>query len=136
MSAPAGEQARIDLELARRAGGSDPFAAAVRATRMPMLITDPRRPDNLIVFIDGAFCRLTGYAREEILGRDCRFLQGPETNREHVARVREAMERRVPIEIELLNHRKDGEVFWNRLLVSPVFDDSGERACFFASQFD
>ena len=130
------EHDRIDAELHRVAKSSDPFAAAVRATRMPMLITDPSRPDNPIVFVNDAFSKLTGYARAEILGRNCRFLQGPETDRADVARIRDAIERRVPIEIDLLNHKKDGEVFWNRLLISPVFDEDGRLTYFFASQFD
>jgi len=100
-----------------------------------MLITDPRQPDNPIVFVNNAFGRLTGYSREETLGHNCRFLQGPGTNAEDVARVRDAIERRVPIEIDLLNYRRDGSTFWNRLLISPVFDD-GELTFFFASQFD
>ncbi|MER2195058.1 PAS domain S-box protein [Methylobacterium brachiatum] len=116
--------------------GSDPFAAAVRATRMPMVITDPRLPDNPIVYVNDAFVRLTGYAREEIIGRNCRFLQGPETSLKDVARVRDAIERRVTIEIDLKNRRKDGTVFWNRLLVSPVFASDGELTYFFASQYD
>lgn len=57
------DQARIEAELAGIDGGTDPFPAAVRATRMPMVITNPRRPDNPIVFVNDAFCRLTGYAR-------------------------------------------------------------------------
>ncbi|MEH3148627.1 MAG: PAS domain-containing protein [Methylobacterium frigidaeris] len=130
------EQTRIGAELTRVAPSSDPFAAAVRATRMPMLITDPNQPDNPIVFVNTAFSRLTGYAHGEILGRNCRFLQGPETNRQDVARIRDAVERRMPVEIELLNHKKNGEVFWNRLLISPVFDDDGHLTYFFASQFD
>lgn len=60
-------------------GRGDPFAAAVRATRMPMVVTDPAQPDNPIVFCNVAFQMLTGYAREEIIGRNCRFLQGPKT---------------------------------------------------------
>ena len=90
-----------------------------------MLITDPNKPDNPIVFSNDAFSRLTGYAREEILGRNCRFLQGPRTNPEAVSKIRDAIERHIPIEIELQNHKKDGEVFWNRVLISPVFDESG-----------
>jgi len=129
------EDQRIDTEIHRSIGGSDPFAAAVRATRMPMLITDPRQPDNPIVFVNDAFGRLTGYTRAETLGRNCRFLQGPGTRSEDVARLRDAMERCVPIEIELLNYRKDGSVFWNRLLISPVFDE-GRLTYFFASQYD
>ncbi|CAN7620838.1 PAS domain-containing protein [Devosia sp. LjRoot3] len=120
----------------RLAGGSDPFAAAVRATRMPMLITDPRQEDNPIVFVNDAFFRLTGYSRSETLGRNCRFLQGPGTNSVDVGRIRNSIERRVPIELELLNYRKDGSTFWNRLLISPVFNDDGQLTFFFASQFD
>jgi len=96
----------ITAELTRSDASSDPFAAAVRATRMPMIVTDPNRPDNPIVFANAAFTKLTGYANEEILGRNCRFLQGPETNRYDVARIRDAIERREPIELELLNHKK------------------------------
>nr|WP_137830220.1 HWE histidine kinase domain-containing protein [Methylobacterium sp. L1A1] len=130
------ERDRIEAELTRSDASSDPFAVAVRATRMPMLVTDPNRPDNPIVFANAAFTKLTGYAREEVLGRNCRFLQGPETNRDDVAQIRDAVARRVPIEIELINHKKDGEVFWNRLLVEPVFDRDGGLTHFFASQSD
>ncbi|KQP86566.1 histidine kinase [Methylobacterium sp. Leaf113] len=128
--------ARIDAEMTSTVPGSDPFAAAVRATRMPMVITDPQQADNPIVYVNDAFVTLTGYARDEIVGRNCRFLQGPETNLADVARVREAIERRVTIEIDLKNHRKDGTAFWNRLLVSPVFDPDGTLTYFFASQYD
>lgn len=130
------EEARISKELTRLDNGTDPFAAAVRATRMPMLITDPRQDDNPIVFANAAFTRLTGYANREIVGRNCRFLQGPQTDRSAVIAIRDAVATRKAIEIELLNYRKDGSTFWNRLLVSPVFDDDGALTYFFASQFD
>ena len=65
---------RIAAQLVGQDTGTDPFVAAVRATRMPMIITNPRLPDNPVVFANGAFCRLSGYTREEILGRNCRFL--------------------------------------------------------------
>jgi PAS domain S-box-containing protein len=103
---------------------------------MPMLITDPHQPDNPIIFVNNAFSKLTGYSHEEIIGRNCRFLQGPETEPGDVAKIRDAIERRAPIEIELLNHKKSGELFWNRLLISPVFDRDGALTYFFASQFD
>jgi PAS domain S-box-containing protein len=130
------ERSRIEHELVRQDRGTDPFSAAVRATRMPMLITDPNQPDNPIVFVNAAFSRLTGFAHDEIIGRNCRFLQGPDTDRAEVARLRAAIDAREPIELELLNYRKNGETFWNRLLVSPVFDGDGNVTYFFASQFD
>lgn len=130
------EEARIIRELTRDDNGTDPFASAVRATRMPMLITDPRQDDNPIVFANAAFSRLTGFDRQEIQGRNCRFLQGPETDPSEVARLRDAIQKQTPIELELLNYRKDQTTFWNRLLVSPVFDADGNLAYFFASQFD
>ncbi|WP_337269128.1 HWE histidine kinase domain-containing protein [Oryzifoliimicrobium ureilyticus] len=129
------DQLRIAEEIRREKSGSDPFAAAMRATRMPMVITDPRLKDNPIVFVNNAFARLTGYSREETLGRNCRFLQGPGTSREDVKKIREAIAMRESIEIELMNYRKDGSGFWNRLLVSPVFDN-GELTYFFASQLE
>lgn len=130
------EEARIIQEITRDDNGTDPFSSAVRATRMPMLITDPRQGDNPIVFANAAFSKLTGFERTEILGRNCRFLQGPETDRAEVSRLREAIQQRAPIELELLNYRKDGSAFWNKLLVSPVFDEDGDLRYFFASQFD
>ena len=130
------ETDRIDAEIGRSAPSHDPFAAAVRATRMPMLITDPHRPDNPIIFVNAAFSKLSGYGVDEVVGRNCRFLQGPETDRADVEKIRDAVERRVAIEIDLLNHKKNGERFWNRLLISPVFGRDGELTYFFASQFD
>ncbi len=130
------DAARIDAELLGLDPGTDPFVSAVRATRMPMVITDPRRPDNPIVFVNDAFCRLSGYPREEIVGRNCRFLQGPETDPATIARIRAAVRAAKSIEIDIRNHRKDGEPFWNRLLLAPVRDAAGQLAFFFASQVD
>jgi PAS domain S-box-containing protein len=117
-------------------GRGDPFAAAVRATRMPMVITDPSQPDNPIVFCNEAFQTLTGYDREEIIGRNCRFLQGPDTDSASVTQIREAIGKGTNIEIDILNYRKDGSTFWNALYLSPVRDDDGTIQFFFASQLD
>ena len=117
-------------------GKGDPFAAAIRATRMPMTITDPRQPDNPIVFANEAFVALSGYAREEVLGRNCRFLQGPDTDAASVAKVREAIHGVRDVSVDLLNYRKDGSTFWNALYVSPVVDEGGALQFFFASQLD
>ena len=117
-------------------GKGDPFAAAIRATRMPMIITDPRQADNPVVFANDAFLTLTGYPREEVLGVNCRFLQGPETDKASVALVRSAVEGRRDIAVDLLNYRKDGSTFWNALYVSPVVDEDGALKFYFASQLD
>ena len=114
----------------------DPFAAAVRATRMPMIITDPAQHDNPIVFVNDAFLTLTGYTRMEVIGRNCRFLQGPETEAEAVDRLREAIRREEDIRVDLLNDRKDGSTFQNALYVGPVRDEADRVVYFFASQFD
>ncbi|MGU3536830.1 histidine kinase dimerization/phosphoacceptor domain -containing protein [Methylobacterium sp. A54F] len=117
-------------------GKGDPFAAAIRATRMAMIITNPREHDNPIVFVNDAFLRLTGYGREEVMGTNCRFLQGPETDRGAVRQVREAVEDVRDISIDLLNYRKDGTPFWNALYLSPVINEADELLFYFASQMD
>ena len=117
-------------------GRGDPFAAAVRATRMPMVITNPRLPDNPIVFCNEAFQDLSGYGREEVVGRNCRFLQGPDTDPEVIGRIRAAVGHGTDIAIDVLNYRKNGSTFWNALYLSPVRDDAGEIRYFFASQLD
>lgn len=103
---------------------------------MPMLITDPQQPDNPIIFCNEAFAKLTGYSRDELIGRNCRLLQGPETDRNAVAQLREAIADERDISIDILNYRKDGSSFWNALFVSPVRDANGDVIYFFASQLD
>lgn len=103
---------------------------------LPMAISDPTLRDNPIVYVNPAFEALTGYARAEVLGRNCRFLQGPMTDEAEVARLREAIRAREKVSVDLLNHRKDGSPFWNRLLITPVPDNEGTLRYFFASQHD
>lgn len=117
-------------------GKGDPFAAAIRATRMSMIITDPRQQDNPIVFANRAFQKLSGYPLHEIAGRNCRFLQGPDTDPAAIRRIREAVEAREDVNLDILNYRKDGSTFWNALYISPVINEAGELLFFFASQLD
>ena len=114
----------------------DIFFAAVETTRMPMIVTDPHQPDNPIIFANRAFIRMTGYTVEELIGRNCRFLQGPDTDRDTLAEVREAVREHREFATEILNYRKDGSSFWNALFVSPVFNRQGELVYFFGSQLD
>ena len=103
---------------------------------MPMVITNPRLPDNPIVFCNEAFQDLSGYVRDEVVGRNCRFLQGPDTDPEVIGRIRAAVDHGTDIAIDILNYRKDGSTFWNALYLSPVRDDTGAINYFFASQLD
>jgi PAS domain S-box-containing protein len=122
--------------LAAGHGSEDPFAAAIRATRMAMIVTDASQADNPIIFANDAFLRLTGYGRDEVIGRNCRFLQGPDTDREELDRIRAAIGGGEDIACEVLNYRKDGSTFWNALYLSPVRDKAGTITYFFGSQLD
>ena len=83
---------------------------------------DSNRP---IIYVNEAFCRLSGYTRAEILGRDCRFLQGPQTDQEELQALSDSLKQGQSGRIRVLNYRKDGSTFWNELSVSPVKDDQG-----------
>lgn len=114
----------------------DPFAAAFKATRMPMIVTDPNQADNPIIFCNEAFRKLTGYGDDEVIGRNCRFLQGPETDRDTIALMRERIGAGQDVAVDILNYRKDGSTFWNAVFISPVRDEANRIIYFFASQLD
>src|SRR5690606_33972553 len=83
------------------------------------------------------FLDLTGYSALEVLGRNCRFLQGPQTAPEDIKALRSALKADQDfIEVELLNYRKDGSTFWNQLVISAVYDDNRQLLYYFASQKD
>ncbi|WP_238602802.1 hybrid sensor histidine kinase/response regulator [Fimbriiglobus ruber] len=97
----------------------------IGAVTQGILITDPKQPDNPIVYASPGFVQMTGYKVGEVLGRNCRFLQGKDTDLEAVARVREAVRAGEPCTVEVLNYQKNGTPFWNELSVSPVRDETG-----------
>lgn len=112
------------------------FALAFDASPTPMLVTDARRGDNPIVWVNDAFLGLTGYERHELIGRNCRMLQGPGTDQAEVGRMRAAVAAAVPVACEILNYRKDGTPFWNGMTINPVRDGQGRLVYFFAAQAD
>lgn len=100
---------------------------AADAATNTILVTDPSLPDNPIIYINPAFERLTGYAASEALGKNCRFLQGEDTEQVGVHLLRYAIIAHKPIIVELRNYRKDGTMFWNELHVTPIFKDGTPR---------
>ena len=110
---------------------------AVERSRTPMVVTDPRQPHNPIILANQAFIDLTGYASHEIIGQNCRFLQGKDTRPSDVETLRTALAQgEDTIELELLNYRKDGTSFTNALMISAVRNEQGELLYYFASQTD
>lgn len=112
------------------------WSQMVNQTRMAMTISDPNQPDNPIIYANRAFSDLTGYSREEVIGRNCRFLQGQGSGIEKIAAIRNLIERQKTGIVELLNYRKDGTPFWNALHIGPIYNRDGQLAYFFGSQWN
>ncbi|TMM48997.1 PAS domain-containing protein [Qipengyuania marisflavi] len=112
------------------------FTQATEQTRMALCLCDPFQDDMPIVYVNEAFTDVTGYSREDAVGQNCRFLQGEDTTPEAIERVRAAIKAQEVTVIDILNYKKDGTRFWNALHVGPIFDDDGELAYFYGSQWD
>lgn len=112
------------------------LSAAVLAAPTGIVVCDPNLPDCPVIYANPAFYRITGYSEEEVIGRNCRFLQGPGTNPRHIKALREAIENGEAIDLEIVNHRKDGSRFVNELHLSPMFGDDGAVRYIFGIQHD
>jgi PAS domain S-box-containing protein len=99
-------------------------------------LSDPDIEDNPIVFANQVFEKITGYTKEEIIGKNCRFLQGDLRDQPEIAQIKEAVKNRTPIEVTLKNFRKNGELFYNRLSIKPLFDGEGRLIYFLGVQYD
>ena len=99
-------------------------------------LSDPDLEDMPIVYANKAFENITGYNHEEVVGRNCRFLQGEDRDQEARFRLREAIEQCQPIEITLRNYRKNGELFYNHLALTPLFDREGQLIYYLGVQYD
>ena len=110
---------------------------ALERTRMAMVVTDPRQKDNPIVMANNAFLSLTGYSADEVIGQNCRFLQGPRTKPEVIEAISRGLRAgNGEIDVEMVNYRKDGSAYWMQLMISPVYDDEGVLIYYFGSQKD
>ncbi len=99
-------------------------------------IADAIAPDRPLIYVNEGFSRLTGYSREETLGTNCRFLQGPDTDPESVKQIRDAISAERHCEVELLNYRKDGTPFWNHFSITPIRNATGLTTHFVGIQSD
>ena len=118
-------------------GDSDPALAAIIAqSPIASVISNPRLPDNPIILCNEAFKTLTGYAEDEIVGRNCRFLAGAATEPWLTETIRTGVRDHTAVLVEILNYKKDGTPFRNAVLVAPLFDDAGVLEYFIGSQVE
>ncbi|MCC7479577.1 PAS domain-containing protein [bacterium] len=99
-------------------------------------VSDPRQPDMPLIYANAGFLKMTGYSEAEVLGRNCRFLQGPGSSRAAAQLIRSAIENRLPLVTEILNYRKDGTAFWNQLSLTPVLAADGSLKYYVGVQLD
>ena len=99
-------------------------------------LADPDLDDMPIVYANKAFETVTGYSQEEVIGRNCRFLQGEDRNQEEIKRIKEAINAQKTVEVVLRNYKKNGELFYNRFKIIPLFDRSGKLIYFLGVQYD
>jgi len=109
---------------------------AIEASSEGVIITDPCQADNPIVYANKGFERITGYSRQEVIGKNCRFLAGKDTDPEESAKIGEAIEQGTSCRVELKNYRKNGKEFWNLLSLAPVHDRQGKLINFVGVQTD
>ncbi|MYL58613.1 PAS domain-containing protein, partial [Virgibacillus halodenitrificans] len=112
------------------------FEKALNFTKVGLVITDPAQKDNPIIFVNEGFLNMTGYSKEEIVGNNCRFLQGVDTDTESVQKVRDAIKNEQSITIQLYNYKKDGTGFWNELSIDPMWLEEEQELYFVGVQKD
>ena len=122
---------RYDLDA-----DGESLLASIRISPIAAVISDPRLPLNPIVAVNDAFCALTGYPVDEIIGRNCKFLAGPATEPWLTERISAGVRERHPVLVEILNYKRDRTPFRNAVLVAPVFDADGELEYFLGSQVE
>ena len=99
-------------------------------------LSDPDQPDNPIIYANEAFELITGYESGEILGRNCRFLQGQDRDQPEIDQIREALREQKPVTVTLRNYRKDGSLFYNRFSIRPLLGPDGRLLYYLGIQYD
>jgi PAS domain S-box-containing protein len=119
-----------------RSGEREKFFDTIDLCPVAMLVTDPTQPDNPIRLANAAFSALTGYEKSEIVGRNCRFMTGPDTDPAASDELRKAIQQERPAVVDVLNYRRDGTPFRNGVMITPLFDINGKLEWFLGSQVD
>ena len=114
----------------------NPILASIEHSPIATVISDPRQPQNPIVASNQSFSDLTGYPPEEILGLNCKFLAGKDTEPWLTEKLRQGIASQKPVLVELLNYKRDGTPFRNAVLIAPAFDEDGELEYFVGSQVE
>lgn len=115
---------------------NDIYIQALESTASPVTIADITQPDHPLVFCNQAFIDLTGYSKEEIIGKNCRFLQGDDTDESSVRKIRSSIAGNKESTETLLNYKKDGTPFWNDLILSPIHAPDGTTTHYVGFQVD
>lgn len=113
-----------------------PVLDSIRFSPIATVVSDPTKPDNPLIAVNAAFCSLTGYAEDEVIGRNCRFLRGPDTENGQTEKLRSAVHGQHSALAELINYRKDGTPFRNAVMIAPLFDNDGKLELFVGSQIE
>ncbi len=108
----------------------------VESAQDGIVIAEKEGEDTILVYVNPAFERLTGYSADEILYQDCRFLQGEDTDLDAVKVIRQAIDDQAPVRTVLKNYRKDGSIFWNELSVTPFYDELDQITYYIGIQKD
>lgn len=115
---------------------SDIIISAIENSNDGVVITDPNQPDNPIIYSNKVTFEMTGYTQEEMIGINCRFLQGENPDESPKKILREKITANEPVRITLKNYRKDGTMFWNELSITPIKNSQGETTHFIGIQKD
>jgi len=113
-----------------------PVLDSIRFSPIATVVSDPTQADNPLIAVNAAFCALTGYTEAEVIGRNCRFLRGPDTENGQTEKLRTAVYGQQSALAELINYRKDGSPFRNAVMIAPLFDDDGNLELFVGSQIE
>ena len=119
-----------------RKARNHPVLESIRFSPIATVVSDPTRADNPLIAVNAAFCALTGYTESEVIGRNCRFLRGPDTENGQTEKLRSAVYGQHPALAELINYRKDGSPFRNAVIIAPLFDEEGKLELFVGSQIE